>query len=137
MQPLKFDNISALIDFLPDQERNMVLRLRQIIHDCLPYTKEKLSYNVPYYFGHSRICYIWPASVPWGKVRPEGVLLGFCNGYLLADSEGYLDTTHRKQIATKTFVNIAQIDPLLLTTFLQEAWEIDRKLHIQKEARKK
>jgi hypothetical protein len=33
----------------------------------MPDCKEKLAYNVP--FITSRICYIWPATIPWEIIR--------------------------------------------------------------------
>ncbi|HEV7643114.1 MAG TPA: hypothetical protein VGO50_04160 [Pyrinomonadaceae bacterium] len=64
--------------------------LRQIVLDDLPpYCVERLSYNVPYYYGKRRICMIWPAAVPRGGIK-TGVLLGFSQGHRLADVDRYL-----------------------------------------------
>jgi len=63
-------------------ERIMVDVLRQVITAKLPaYCREKISYNVPFFFGHKGICIIWPAAIPRGGIK-KGVLLGFrprCN----------------------------------------------------------
>lgn len=77
---IKFQSFVEFWDFLPENERIIVDVLRQIILENLPsICKEKLAYNVPYYYGNKRICLIWPGSIPWGGIR-EGVLLGFCQG---------------------------------------------------------
>ncbi len=125
MQNVSFRNVGELLDFLPDQERELVDILRTIILECLPNCVEKLSYNVPYYFGHSRICFIWPASVPWGNLEQNEVLLGFCKGYLLMDEIGYLEKGNRKKVFGKTFKHKKEIDEDLLKAYLFEALELD------------
>lgn len=64
-QPVKFRNIGEFFDFIPENEREIVLALRQLILDSIPGCRERLAYNVPYYYLHSRICFIWPPSIPW------------------------------------------------------------------------
>lgn len=59
--------------------------------------REKLSYGVPYYFLKSRICFIWPASMP-NSSNAEGVTLGFCKGYLMGNEEGLLKAQGRKEV---------------------------------------
>ncbi|MDX1641781.1 MAG: DUF1801 domain-containing protein [Balneolaceae bacterium] len=81
--------MDEFLDFLPDDERSIVHYLRDLVLSTLHPIEEKLAYNVPFYYGQSRICYIWPASIPWGGVN-HGVILGFCRGYLLSDDIGYL-----------------------------------------------
>jgi hypothetical protein len=125
MQPFKFDSIDEFLEFLPDQEREIVDILRSIVRECMPEAREKLSYNVPYYSLKSRICFIWPSSVPWGKVQPNGVVLGFCKGFLLQDDLNYLEKGNRKQVYTKTFADKSEIYPDLLRSYLFEAIDLD------------
>jgi hypothetical protein len=74
---MKFNSILELYDYLPEDERIIVDVLREIVAGHLPaYCKEKLSFNVPYFYGKRGICIIWPASVKGGGVK-NGVLLGF------------------------------------------------------------
>ncbi|WP_207436340.1 DUF1801 domain-containing protein [Sabulibacter ruber] len=133
----KFDIIEELLAFLPLQERILVEQLRQTILECLPQCSEKLSYNVPFYVGHTRICFIWPASVPWGKVKPNGVQLGFCNGNLLQDETQYLERGNRKQVFTKTFFHVKELDFDLIRVLLYEAGEVDARLFAQKKEKAK
>lgn len=112
------------MDFLPQNELNIVEHLRDLIFGELPDCKEKLAYNVPFYYQHSRICFIWPASVPWGGVD-IGVALGFCKGYLLSDEVEYLEKKDQKEVRTKTFSSEKQIERDLLRSYLFEAREID------------
>lgn len=128
MQPVHFENVDEFLDYLPEQERAIVEYLREIIFDCMPDCAEKLSYNVPYYFRHRRICFIWPSAVPWGKVKLDGVQIGFCNGHLLQDDLGYLEKGSRKQVYSKTFMNIADVDVDLLKVYIFEAAVVDEEL---------
>lgn len=123
-QHTKFKSVGAFLDYLPEKEREIVEALRNLITESLPECEEKLSYNVPFYYRHSRICYIWPASIPWGGVK-SGVALGFCRGHLLSDEYRYIESGKRKQIYTKTFHSVDEIEPEILKEYLYEAYEID------------
>ena len=125
MQNVEFRNIGEFLDYLPDNEREVVDFLRQIIIESIPEYKEKLSYNVPYFSKYSRICFIWPASVPWGNVKMDGVQLGFCKGYLLQDDSNYLEKGNRKQVYSKTFFDIKEIDVDVLRAYLFDAVDVD------------
>ena len=102
-QNVNFHSVEEFLEYLPDSERKLTDFLRQIILDCIPECKEKLAYNVPYYYRHSRICFIWPSSIQWGNVKKDGVLFGFAKGHLLNEDFNYLEKDNRKQVYTKTF----------------------------------
>lgn len=121
MQKVRFLTVDEFLEFLPDHERNIVEILRQIVQECMPEAREKLSYNVPYYWLKKRVCYIWPSSVPWGKVQRHGVLLGFCRGQHIPDDIGYLNKGERKEVASKTFLREQDIDADLLRSYLYAA----------------
>jgi hypothetical protein len=132
MQNVNFRSVAEFLGYLPDAELELVTQLRDLILENIPDVTEKLSYNVPYYFRHSRICFIWPASVPWGKVQRNGVLLGLCNGQLLQDHH-YFNMNDRKRVASKTFFTPKEIDEDLLLSYLFEATEIDNNLKMSKQ----
>ena len=125
-QNVSFNSIDEFLAYLPENERILVDLLREIIYECLPGVKEKLSYNVPYFSIHKRICFIWPASVPWGKVEKDGVTLGFCFGNLLEDPEEYLEKGTRKFVSTKTFKSPSEINIEFVKYFLLESLENDK-----------
>ncbi|MEM7036798.1 MAG: DUF1801 domain-containing protein [Bacteroidota bacterium] len=112
-------------EYLPENEREIVEALRQIVLECLPESREKLSYNVPYYFCNRRVAFIWPAAVPWGKMEMQGVQLGFCQGHLLDDPEKWLEKADRKVIRTKTFHHLRDLEPHRIREFLFQARLID------------
>jgi hypothetical protein len=124
-QKLSFSNVEEFLGHLPASERRIVERLRGIIFDCIPEVQEKLAYNVPFYYKRKRVCFIWPASVPWGKVKKEGVLFGLCRGNLIMDEINYFEKGDRKEIITKTFFRLNEIEEDLLKTFIFEAYHLD------------
>ena len=112
-------------EHLPENERIIVDVLRQIIIENLPDTcKEKLTYNVPFYYGKKRICLVWPASVPWGGFK-SGVFLGFCQGNKLKDPANYLTHGTNKKIFYKIFNSPDEIDEAAIVLLLKEAVKLD------------
>ena len=47
-QPIRFSSVNELLDHLPPDELKTVERLQNLVLECIPDAKEKLSYNVPY-----------------------------------------------------------------------------------------
>jgi hypothetical protein len=125
MQEIHFRTIDDFLDHLPAHERDIVDYLRDLILECMPDCTEKLAYNVPYYYLKARVCFIWPASVPWGSVRLSGVQLGFCQGHRLRDETHYLERGRGKQVYTKTFSSPGQVDREVVRSFIFEANEVD------------
>ena len=124
-QKVKFHSVEEFLNFLPENELQLVNHLRNLIFQCLPHPTEKLLYNVPFYLQKSRICFIWPSSVPWGNVEMDGVQLGFPNGYRMRDELDFLEKGNRKQVYTKTFFSLEEMDDHLIKTYLIEALRID------------
>jgi hypothetical protein len=108
------------------EEKAMVDRLRNIIQNTSPKFVEKISYGVPYYFLHTRVCYIWPASVKPGP--KAGVVLGLCNGQLLSNDQKILELEGRKVIATITYLSLKEIKDNIVREILNEAILVDEEL---------
>lgn len=118
-------SLVQLFDRLPESQRIIVDVLRQIIIENLPrYCKEKLSFNVPYFYGNKGICIIWPAAIPGGGIR-EGVLLGFWQGNRLKDEDGYLTHGTNKKIFYKIYKVAEEIDEPAIVKLLKEAVQLD------------
>ena len=125
---VKISNIVELYDLLPEEERLIVDVLRQIIREALPdYCKEKISYNVPFFYGHKGICIIWPSTIPRGGIT-KGVLLGFWYGNKLTDEDDYLSRGTNKQIFYKIYQTVEEIDESAVQKLLNEAVRFDRGL---------
>jgi hypothetical protein len=122
----RIQSLVQLFDRLPENERIMVDVLRQIVKETLPaYCKEKLAFNVPYFYGKKGICIIWPASVPRGGIK-QGVLLGFWQGNKLKDTDGYLTHGTNKKVFYKIYKDADEIDVDAVVKLLKEAVRLDR-----------
>jgi hypothetical protein len=122
---IKFKSLLEFWEFLPEKECIIVDVLRHIVLKNLPpYCKEKLTYNVPFYYGKRRICLIWPASVPWGGIK-DGVLFGYCYGNRLKDPDNYLTHGTNKQVFYKIFHSTDEIKYNAIISLLQEAVKVD------------
>jgi hypothetical protein len=119
-------SLVQLSDLLPENERIITDVLRQIITETLPaYCKEKLSFNVPYFYGNRGICIVWPATIPRGGIK-SGVLLGFWHGNKLKDEDNYLTKGTNKQVFYKIYQFPEEIDEYAVIKLLQEAVRLDK-----------
>jgi len=123
---IKIRSVLQLYDAIPDHQRIIVDVLRQIVSNQLPaYCKEKISYNVPFFYGHKGICIIWPSAIPRGGIK-KGVLLGFWYGNRLTDADHYLSHGTNKQIFYKIYNDVEEINIKALAKLLKEAIALDR-----------
>lgn len=123
---MKIRNLVELFTILPEDERIITDVLRQIILAALPdYCKEKISYNVPFFYGHKGICIIWPATIPRGGIQ-SGVLLGFWQGHLLNDADRFLLHGTNKKVFYKIYQTPEDIDEQPIVQLLGEAVKLDR-----------
>lgn len=123
---IKIKSLLQLYGMLPDEERIITEVLRQIITEQLPgYCKEKISFNVPYFFGNKGICIIWPSAIPRGGIK-KGVLLGFWYGNRLKDTDHYLTHGTNKQIFYKIFQTAEEINEKAIVKLLKEAVKLDK-----------
>ncbi|HEX4850228.1 MAG TPA: DUF1801 domain-containing protein [Puia sp.] len=121
----KIRSLVELFDRLTEDERIIVDVLRQIILENLPAgCGEKLSFNVPYFFGKKGICIIWPASIPRGGIK-QGVLLGFWYGNRMDDRNNYLTHGTNRQIFYKIYRSPDDIDEDAIKKLLKEALRVD------------
>ncbi len=123
---MRRNTLVQLYELLPEDERIIVDVLRQIIIENLPpECKEKISYNVPFFYRNRGLCIIWPATVPRGGIK-EGVLLGFWYGNRLNDVDHYLTHGTNKQIFYKIYRSPEEIDEVAIAKLLKEAIRVDK-----------
>ncbi len=108
------------------EDRLMVDILRDIVYEVESNFREKISYDVPYYFLHSRVCFIWPSAVKFGPKK--GVKFGFCKGAHLDDFDTILDTEGRKEIGTITFLKAEDIKAKQIKELLYQALILDKEI---------
>ena len=127
MQDYKFNSYVEFFEYLTEEHQVMVSMLKELIQDTIPDTKEKLSWNVPFFYKRKNICYIWPGSVPWGKKTHPGVQLGFPKGYLMRENV-LLEKGNRKQVRVATIHSIEEIENNLgaIVALLKEAKQLDK-----------
>jgi len=124
---LRFTSIREMLDFLPPEERSLTERLRELIISEAPDLRERLSFNVPFYKGHRDVCFIWPASVLWGKQKTyEGVRFGLSYGSLVPGSEPYLQRGTRKQVLWRDLTALSDSDIRNIRNLLQAAVAVDQ-----------
>lgn len=125
-EQIKFRSLVELFEFLPRDEAILTDILREITIETLNgYGKEKLSYNVPFFYANKSICLIFPASVPRSGIN-TGVLFGFWYGKYLEDKNNYLEHGTNKQVFYKIYKGIDDIDVPALTGLIREAVSLDR-----------
>jgi hypothetical protein len=124
---IKIRSLLQLYELLPENQRMIVDVLRQVITAHLPTRcKEKISYNVPYFYGNKGICIIWPSAVPRGGIK-KGVLLGFWYGNKLNDADNYLTKGSNKQIFYRIYDSVDEIDQKAVIKLLKEAVKLDER----------
>ena len=129
---MKIKNLVELFALLPENERIIVDVLRQIILDTVPgYCKQKISYNVPYFYANKGIAIVWPATIPRGGIK-QGVLFGLWYGNRLADVDHYLTHGTNTQIFYKIFNEPEEIDDAPIKKLLLEAIAFDKSFSKQK-----
>jgi len=125
IQKLNFNTVNDFLDYVPAEELPHIELLRDLVFECIPNVKEKLSFNVPFFSRKKNICCIWPASVPWGNVPENSIVLGFTQGHRLPDPYGVLNSGTRKYVRTIEFLNSEEIDTEMVRFYLYEALELD------------
>ena len=122
---MKIRSLLHLFESIPEDQRIIVDVLRQIVIDHLPKDcKEKISYNVPFFYRKGGLCIIWPAAIPRGGIK-EGVLFGLWYGNRLNDTDHYLTHGTNKQIFYKIYRSPEEINEEAIAQLLKEAIRID------------
>lgn len=123
---LRFSSVAAMLDFLPDDERDLTEQLRELIISEAPDLKERLSFNVPFYKGRRDVCFIWPASVLWGRKKTyEGVRFGLSYGSLVPGCEPYLQRGYRKQVCWRDLQRLTSTDERMIRNVLRAGLAVD------------
>jgi hypothetical protein len=139
--------VDEMIMNLPKAEQVIVKRLRALVLECLPQATEKYYYGegVPFYTRHRMICFIWPTSVTvsWrpkkrpAPQKPICVSLGFCQGNLMSNEDGALQSEGRKQVHVLYLHSLQEIREDQIRALLFEASMIDDAFGEKKKRTKK
>ena len=120
----KHKNFEDFLDVLTPDERSICMRLRALILENFPELKETWAYGAPFYKGRSRICFIYPSSLPYSGVK-EGVNFGFNRGNLLSNEQGLLNLGGRKEVAYIAVLKEKDVQEALFLEILHEAVILD------------
>ncbi|PWJ41963.1 DUF1801 domain-containing protein [Sediminitomix flava] len=130
MHSQKIHHLDEFIDLLTDEHKQIFQFLKNLIETNLPQIEERISYNVPFYFRHKRICYIWPSSIPWGGVK-TGVALGICAGIYLSNEQDLMTFEKRKEMGKVIFQSLEEVQEkqASIIELLKEAYYWDELQH--------
>lgn len=81
----------------------------------------RMQYNLPFYYGKSWICYLFPSSK--GLVE-----LAFPRGNELSNVQGLLESKGRKMVSSVGFCKVQDIPVILLREIIHEAVLLDTAL---------
>jgi hypothetical protein len=134
---VRVKEIADLIADLPDDEKVIAKRLRSLILETEPRLQEKISYGVPYFFHHRRVCFIWPTSLLPLGYEPKTpittkVTLGMCYGNRLSNEQGLLEKGNRKQVYTISFTSLSQVNDRAIREIIMEAVMVDDQFNPKK-----
>lgn len=120
----KFKNFDSFLDALTPVERVICIRIRGLILDNFPELEETWAYGAPFFKGRKRICFLYPASLPYSGVK-EGVNFGFTRANFLSNDHGLLDIGDRKEVAYIAILAEKDIREDLFLEILHEAIILD------------
>jgi len=112
--------IEEFISALPENQKEITIRLRKIILETNPSFKEKFAYGVPYYYLNKRICFVWPTSIPRSGFK-TGVIFGISNGVILKKKFDEISCGNCKVVGWIQYHNLKEIKPKLIKEILAEA----------------
>ena len=102
---------------LDGQQKAIVSYLHNLLineHDL----NGKISYNVPFYYRKSWICYL-------NSLKDGGVELAFTRANELSNDQGILNFKGRKQVAGIDFYKVSDIPERLINEILNESIILD------------
>jgi hypothetical protein len=136
MQDVSFRHIGEMLDYLPPDQLELVELLRELVFECIPDVKEKMTYNIPFYRLFGSICYIWPGAVAWGGKTWPGVTIGFNKGYLLGEIGHFLEAENRKHVWLKRYFKPEEVDADQIRACLFASVDLDKQLFLEKRVKK-
>lgn len=120
----KHKNFDSFLDALSPEERAICLRIRDLIMQNFPELKETWAYGAPYFSGRTRICFLYPASLPYSGVK-TGVNFGFAKAYLLSNVQELIVMGDRKEVGYIPVLTEKDVNEALFLEILHEAVLLD------------
>jgi len=117
---LKNSAIQNFILSLPNDQKEIFIKLREIVLEVYPSFEEKFAYGVPYYYLKKRVCFIWPTAIPRSGLS-GGVILGFSNGVILKKKFDIISCGSNKVVGWIQYHNLKNIKAKVIKEILIEA----------------
>jgi hypothetical protein len=114
------DAVRDYIEQFDDEQKETMLYLHEFL-SCFPGIHSKITYNIPFYYRKSWICYLNP-------VKNQGVELAFTRGNELSNQQGVLISAGRKQVRGLIFNKESDINLSLVNEIFQEAVLLDEEI---------
>jgi len=106
--------------YQPEPYRSILLYLRTVIEGTVPEVELKYKYKLPFYYLNGRpYCYL--------NQSKDYVDLGFWNAAHLSVHLDQMTTTVRKMMKSLRYSSLEEIDSILLTEVLLDAYSIKDK----------
>jgi hypothetical protein len=112
--------VSQVLDFIVDfesEQRDILTYFHELL--TLKYQlRDKISYNIPFYYKRSWICYLNP-------IKNTAIELAFPRGNELSNEQGLLHSKGRKQVMSVEFSALTEVPYATVEEIINEAIILD------------
>lgn len=126
----KYSQVDEYVQQLPSWMQPIFRQVRMLLL-TFPELTERTRYNIPFYDCNGKMMLYFTIY------QKKRLVLGFCNGHLLEDTEGILrQDKQQKYIRHWEFLDEAFTHEELLVNYIQQAIDVSKQLHLTKHERK-
>jgi hypothetical protein len=111
--------VDHLLEGWTDDQQSIADVLRSIILDAEPAIQESVKFNIPFYVMNGLLIYISPQ-------KKGGLLLAFCQGRLMSDSEQVFVGHDRKEVRHVPLIEMNSDQFETIQRYVDEAIAINR-----------
>lgn len=124
MKFAKHKDFDSFLEAIDPAEGAICLQIRDLILHNFPELRETWAYGAPFYRGKYRVCFLYPASLPYSGIE-QGVHFGFNRAKLLSNAQGLLHLGDRKEVGYIKIHTQKDIQSDLFLEILHEAVMLD------------
>ncbi len=116
--------VDEYIEALPENEQNLVQKIRKLLFATVPEIEEHYSFRLPFYHHYGMFCYIHAVK--------ECINLCICRGKDLLEVFPQLEQKNRATIASVTLYQMSDITKLEIPALIGAAAEWNKEAALQK-----
>lgn len=120
---MRHPGVDAYSEGLESLQRRLFGQVRSLILSAVPEVEETMKYRVPFYLYRGLFLYL-------SLHRKKRLVLGFCNGFMMADEAGML-RAEEGQTQVRHWVLEQDFDERLLLKYIHEAVLVNNHLFAQ------